>query len=112
MTSRLDRVNINRALAKCIAYVDCGQPEKAKAWAVQLMRELQARDIVRQEWLASRTEVHFTVHNDTPAWITTEPRTRYFVMADGHIIRDRAGCFRMFKTRIQAERLAAKLNHA
>ena len=56
MTSRLDRVNINRALAKCIAYVDCGKPEKAKAWAVQLMRELQARDIVRQEWLASRTE--------------------------------------------------------
>ena len=54
----------------------------------------------------------FTVHNDTPAWIKTEPRTRYFVMADGHIIRDKAGCFRMFKTRIQAERLAAKLNHA
>jgi hypothetical protein len=56
MTSKLDRININRALAKCIAYADCGKPEKAKAWAVQLMRELQARDIVRPEWLDSRAE--------------------------------------------------------
>lgn len=51
MTSRLDRSNINRALAKCLAYHDCGKPEKAMAWAVQLMRELQARDIVKPEYL-------------------------------------------------------------
>lgn len=51
MTSRLDRSNINRALAKCIAYHDCGKPEKARIWAVQLMRELQSRDIVKDEFL-------------------------------------------------------------
>ena len=62
--------------------------------------------------MTERGVIRFMVHNDTPAWIKTEPRTRYFVMADGHIIRDKAGCFRMFKTRVQAERLAAKLNHA
>lgn len=50
MVSRLDRVNINRALAKAIAYHDCGKPDKARGWAVQLMRELQARDIIRPEY--------------------------------------------------------------
>jgi hypothetical protein len=56
MTSKLDRQNISRALAKCIAYHDCGKPEKAAAWAVQLMRELQARAIVRPEYLDTRPE--------------------------------------------------------
>ena len=46
LTSTLDRSNINRALAKAIAYHDCNKPEKARAWAVQLMRELQQRDIL------------------------------------------------------------------
>jgi hypothetical protein len=45
----LDRVNINRALAKVIAYRNCGKPAKADAWAVQLMRELQALNLVRPE---------------------------------------------------------------
>ncbi|HEX3885314.1 MAG TPA: hypothetical protein VHW66_21845 [Stellaceae bacterium] len=56
MTSKLDRQNINRALAKAIAYHDCGKPEKAKAWAVQLMRELQARDLVVAEWRDTNPE--------------------------------------------------------
>lgn len=47
----LDRVSINRALAKCIAYRNCGKHDKANAWAVQLMRELQARDLVKPEML-------------------------------------------------------------
>lgn len=50
MTSRLDRVNINRALAKAIAYHDCGKPNEARQWAIQLMRELQQRDILRAEY--------------------------------------------------------------
>jgi hypothetical protein len=56
MTSRLDRVNINRALAKAIAYADFGKPEKSKAWAAQLMRELQARDLLTAEWRNSTVE--------------------------------------------------------
>lgn len=56
MTSKLDRTNINRALAKAIAYHDCGKPGKAQAWAVQLMRELQCRDILRPEALNTTPE--------------------------------------------------------
>lgn len=41
-----DRTEINRALAKAIAYVDCGKPEKAEAWAVRLMQLLHQSDIV------------------------------------------------------------------
>ena len=52
----LDRVNINRALAKCIAYRNCGKHDKADAWAVQLMRELQARDLLRPEMLTLAVE--------------------------------------------------------
>ena len=47
MTSKLDRVNINQALAKAIAYHDCNKPEDARKWAIQLMRELQQRDILK-----------------------------------------------------------------
>ena len=50
MTSSLDRSNINRALAKAIAYHDCGKPEEARRWAAQLMRELQQRAILRPEY--------------------------------------------------------------
>lgn len=50
MTSKLDRSEINRALAKTIAYHDCGRTEKSLEWAAQLMRELKARNILRPEW--------------------------------------------------------------
>jgi len=44
--TRLDRVNINRALAKAIAYKECGKDAEARQWAIALMRELQQRDIL------------------------------------------------------------------
>ena len=47
--TQLDRVNINRALAKAIAYKQCGKDAEARQWAIQLMRELQQRDILRPE---------------------------------------------------------------
>lgn len=49
MVSRLDRVNINRALAKAIAYHDCGKDAKATAWAAELIRLLGQAQIIN-EW--------------------------------------------------------------
>lgn len=45
--TRLDRGNISRALAKAIAYKECGKDDEARRWAIQLMRELQQRDILK-----------------------------------------------------------------
>lgn len=45
--TKLDRQNLSRALAKAIAYKECGQDAKASAYAVQLIRELACRDILR-----------------------------------------------------------------
>ena len=42
MTSRADRSTINRALAKAIAYRDCGKPAKAASGAAELVRLLEA----------------------------------------------------------------------
>ena len=44
--SRIDRVNANRALAKAIAYKDCGKDAEAEKWAIQLIRELQCQGIL------------------------------------------------------------------
>ena len=46
MTSRADRSTINRALAKAIAYRDCGKPAKAASWAAELVRLLEAHSIL------------------------------------------------------------------
>jgi hypothetical protein len=43
MTTKADRSELSRALAKAIAYRDCGKPEKAAAWAAQLVRMLEAK---------------------------------------------------------------------
>lgn len=47
--TKLDRSNINRALAKAIAYKECGKDAEARQWAVQLLRELQQKDILRAD---------------------------------------------------------------
>jgi len=47
--TKLDRSNISRALAKAIAYKECGKDAEARQWAIQLMRELQQRDILRAD---------------------------------------------------------------
>ena len=43
----IDRSEINRALAKAIAYKQCGKQELAEEWARQLVRILECADILR-----------------------------------------------------------------
>lgn len=47
MTTRADRSELARAMAKAIAYRDCGKPEKAAAWAARLVDMLEAQNILR-----------------------------------------------------------------
>jgi hypothetical protein len=49
MTSKATRAEISRALAKAIAYRDCGKPEEAAEWAARLVRMLEAQQILRPE---------------------------------------------------------------
>lgn len=46
-TSRATRREISQALAKALAYRDCGEPEKAAAWAAKLVRMLEAEHILQ-----------------------------------------------------------------
>jgi hypothetical protein len=50
MTSRATRSEISQALAKAIAYRDCGKPEEAAIWAARLVRQLEAQNILRPEY--------------------------------------------------------------
>ncbi len=43
----MDRSAINRALAKAIAYKQCGKQAEAKQWARELIRLLECADILR-----------------------------------------------------------------
>jgi hypothetical protein len=56
MTNRADRSELSRALAKAVAYRDCGKPEKAAAWAAELVRLLEAKSILTPAALAMRPE--------------------------------------------------------
>jgi hypothetical protein len=56
MTSKADRRAISRAVAKAIAYHDCGKPEKAAAWAAEVVRLLEAQAILTPMARASRPE--------------------------------------------------------
>jgi hypothetical protein len=49
MTDRATRSEISQALAKAIAYRDCGKPADAAAWATKLVRMLEAQEILRPE---------------------------------------------------------------
>lgn len=44
----MDRSEINRALAKAIAYKQCGKDAKANAWAVRLIDLLDSSAILDQ----------------------------------------------------------------
>ena len=50
MTSTATRSEISQALAKAIAYRDCGKPEQAAEWAARLVRMLEAQKILRPEY--------------------------------------------------------------
>ena len=54
----IDRSEINRALAKAIAYKQCGKDQKAAAWAVRLVDLLECAEIFDPAYLARvRTEL-------------------------------------------------------
>jgi hypothetical protein len=56
MTRKADRRAISRAVAKAIAYHDCGKPEKAAAWAAEVVRLLEAQAILTPMARASRPD--------------------------------------------------------
>lgn len=43
---KMDRSEINRALAKAIAYKQCGKERDARQWARELIRLLELADIL------------------------------------------------------------------
>jgi hypothetical protein len=53
MTSRATRSEISQALAKAIAYRDCGKPNQAADWAIRLVQMLEAEQILRPEAIAT-----------------------------------------------------------
>jgi len=46
-TSKATRSELSQALAKAIAYRDCGKRAEAEAWAVRLVQMLEAQNILR-----------------------------------------------------------------
>ena len=50
MTNRATRSELAQALAKAIAYRDCGKTEDAASWAAQLVKLLEAQAILRPEY--------------------------------------------------------------
>jgi hypothetical protein len=45
----IDRSKINRALAKAIAYKQCGKQKEAEQWAAQLLWELDLQGILSHD---------------------------------------------------------------
>jgi len=43
----IDRADVSRALAKAIAYKQCGKQAEAEAWAATLVRLLECANILR-----------------------------------------------------------------
>jgi hypothetical protein len=43
----IDRSEVNRALAKAIAYKQCGKQADAERWAAELVRLLECADILK-----------------------------------------------------------------
>jgi hypothetical protein len=49
MTTKATRSELSQALAKAIAYRDCGKPELAEVWAAKLVKMLEAQEILRAD---------------------------------------------------------------
>jgi hypothetical protein len=49
-TDRATRAELAQALAKAVAYRDCGKPGEAAQWAARLVKLLEAQDILRPEY--------------------------------------------------------------
>lgn len=52
MTTKASRSELSQALAKAIAYRDCGKPEQAANWAAKLVLMLEAAEILNSKSLA------------------------------------------------------------
>jgi hypothetical protein len=52
--TKVDRSEVARALAKAIAYRDCGSDDKADAWACELVRLLGAHGILNERSASRR----------------------------------------------------------
>jgi hypothetical protein len=50
MTTKATRSELSQALAKAIAYRDCGKPGDAASWAAKLVRMLEAQQILSPEY--------------------------------------------------------------
>ena len=50
MTMKATRSELSQALAKAIAYRDCGKPADAAAWAARLVKMLEAQAILQPEY--------------------------------------------------------------
>ena len=50
MTDRATRSELATAVAKAIAYRDCGKTEDAAQWAAKLVKLLEAQEILRPEY--------------------------------------------------------------
>jgi hypothetical protein len=48
----INRSEVNRALAKAIAYKQCGKSEEAAQWAARLVHLLECADILDTPWAA------------------------------------------------------------
>ena len=44
----IDQVEVNRALAKAIAFKNCGKDREAEEWARRLVELLECADILRE----------------------------------------------------------------
>lgn len=51
--TNLDRSEINRALAKAIAYKQCGKQSQAEAWAAELVTLLDCAGILSNPFAAA-----------------------------------------------------------
>lgn len=51
----MDRREINRALAKAIAYKNCGKHTEAVKWARELVRLLECAEILNSEQIGDET---------------------------------------------------------
>jgi hypothetical protein len=45
----INRSEVNRALAKAIAYKQCGKDKEAAQWAIQLIRLLELSEVLKPE---------------------------------------------------------------
>jgi hypothetical protein len=47
----MNRTEINRALAKAMAYKQCGKENDAREWAIELLKQLEVADIIDPTWM-------------------------------------------------------------